>query len=119
MSTTTTTKKTAEKTAAARPVVAPAAAEQAPDHTYLADKEPTAYHASMAAWMTKVTGVQVDAKQVQIVAALRDTFVNTDEHQAVLAAKRAAAAEKKAAEVEAKKAAARAKIEKLQALLDS
>ena len=95
-----------------------AVVEPAADYTYLADKAPTPYHQAMAAWMTKVTGVEVGAKQVQVVAALRDAFVNTDEHQATLAARRAEAAKRKAAEVEARKAAARAKIEKLQALLD-
>lgn len=44
----------------------------------LADKEPTALHHDMAAWMTALTGVEVSPKAAQIVAVLRMDYQRSE-----------------------------------------
>lgn len=84
------------------------------DYTYLADKEPTDLHKQMAEWMSEVTGVEVTAKQAQIVSVLRHEHQRSDANQEMLAEKRKQASAKKAAAEKAKVAKEKALLKKLQ-----
>lgn len=55
--------------------------EQDKDWTYLAEKDPTALHTDMAAWIEEVTGVEVDEKTVQLVSVLRGVYQRSDRNK--------------------------------------
>lgn len=87
------------------------------DYTYLADKEPTDLHVSMAAWITQVTGVAIDPKAVQLASVLRHEFQASPTNQRDLEARRVAAQAKAQAREEAKVAKAKADLKKAQDIL--
>lgn len=65
-----------------------------PKYAHLLDKDPTDLHVRFAAWLVENTGLEedeVDVRTVQLACSLRIPFQQSDENQAVLAAKREAA----------------------------
>lgn len=51
------------------------------DWTYLAEKDPTALHEDMAAWIEEVTGIEADLKTVQAVCVLRMVYQRSDRNK--------------------------------------
>lgn len=82
-----------------------------PKYAHLLDKDPTDLHVRFAAWLVENTGLEedeVDVRTVQLACSLRIPFQQSDENQAVLAAKREAAEkrdEDRLAKAEARKKA--------------
>lgn len=66
--------------------------------------EPTDLHKQFADWLKEKTGVDVDLKTVQLVTVMRMDFQSSEENQAALKERKAAAA-KKAEEAKAKRLA--------------
>lgn len=66
--------------------------------------EPTELHKQFADWLKEKTGVDVDLKTVQLVTTMRMDFQSSEENQAALKERKAAAA-KKAEEAKAKRLA--------------
>ena len=74
-------KKVQPKAAKAQPV-----SEDAKDYTYLAEKDPTALHEDMAAWLVEVSGYEPDdmeqfIKAVQLTAVLRGVYQRSDRNK--------------------------------------
>ena len=75
--------------------------------------EPTELHKRFAEWIEKETGVKPDLKTVQLAVALRMDFQRSDNNQASLTDRKAAAAKKEADRVAKRKAQLEKELAKL------
>jgi hypothetical protein len=80
--------------------------------------EPTDLHRNFAKWLKDNTGVDVDLKTVQLACAMRMDFQRSEDNQADLAARKAAAANKAEAAKRIKREKLEAQLAKIQAELE-
>lgn len=109
-----------KNTPAAGTAAAAAAVEARANKNTFAERaasEPTELHKAFAAWLEEQTGVKVDLKTVQLATTMRMDFQRSDENQAHLAERKAAAKAKKDAAAAATRARKEAQLKKLQAEL--
>jgi hypothetical protein len=92
----TATKAAAKKTAAKK-TTRPGARTNAYELGQYRDKEPTQLHRDFVAWSKAKTGLDLDLKTVQVAFSLRMPFQRSEENQADLAERKAAAEAKVAA----------------------
>lgn len=80
-----------------------------------ATKPPSITNTEMAKWITQESGVEVSAKQVQVVMSLASAFRRSDAGKAEAAARAKATKAKKSAALKAKRASLEAQLAKLKA----
>lgn len=81
--------------------------------------EPTDLHKNFAEWLKVNTGVDVDLKTVQLACSMRMDFQRSEDNQADLAARKAAAAAKAEAAKRMKRERLEAQLAKIQAELEN